>query len=429
MAIRGATTTLAAVACVAAMAALAPFSCSSARAQAPADEKTVKETELRGLEDTLKASEDERRKIEADVEAIKLDRVRLNAALIETTAKVQDTEAKRAEASQRLDALAAEAVALSRSLEGRRDALADALGALERMGENPPPAILVKPNDMAEAVRAAIVLGSMVPEMQEEAQAAARDLGHLEELKSQIAKERDDLAASAKSLVLDKTKLTDLIAARQQSLDLAESALEAERKRGADLANQALTLKDLIARMESLNPSLRPGGDLAPPGAVGAGKLDPARLQPAIAFADAKSTLLLPVAGAVVKNFGAPDGFGGAEKGVSIATPPKATVSTPIDGWVVYAGPYRSYGQLLILNAGQGYYMVLAGMERINVLVGQFVLAGEAVAAMGDGSSRTTAAAAIGAAQPVLYIELRKNETAIDPGPWWAKDVIEKAHG
>jgi septal ring factor EnvC (AmiA/AmiB activator) len=48
---------------------------------------------------------------------------------------------------------------------------------------------------------------------------------------------------------------------------------------------------------------------------------------------------------------------------------------------------------------------------------------------MGDGSSRTTAAAAIGAAQPVLYIELRKNETAIDPGPWWAKDVIEKAHG
>ena len=135
MAIRGSTTTFAAAACVAAMAALAPFSCSSACAQAPADEKTLKETELRGVEDTLKASEDERRKIEADVEAIKLDRVRLNAALIETTAKVQETEAERAEASQRLDALAAEAVALGRSLEARRDALADALGALERMGE------------------------------------------------------------------------------------------------------------------------------------------------------------------------------------------------------------------------------------------------------------------------------------------------------
>jgi len=130
-----------------------------------------------------------------------------------------------------------------------------------------------------------------------------------------------------------------------------------------------------------------------------------------------------------LKSFGAADDYGGAEKGLSIATPPKATVSTPIDGWVVYAGLYRTYGQLLILNAGDGYYMVLAGMERINVSVGQFVLAGEAVAAMGDGSARTATAAAIGAAQPVLYIELRKNETAIDPGPWWAKNVIEKAHG
>ena len=313
MAIWGSATTFAAVACVAAMAALAPFSC--ARAQPATDEKALKESELRGVEDTLKASEDERRKIEADVEAIKLDRVRLNAALIETTAKVQDTEAKRAAASQRLNALAAEALALSRSLDQRREALEDALGALERMGENPPPAILVKPNDMAEAVRAAIVLGSMVPEMQEEAQAAARDLNHLEELKSQIAGERDELAASAQNLALEKIKLTALIAARQQSLDLAESALEAERKRRADLANQALTLKDLIARMESLNPSLRPGGDLAPPGAVGGGKPDPARLQPAIAFADAKGALLLPVAGAVVKNFGAPDGFRRRRKG------------------------------------------------------------------------------------------------------------------
>ena len=102
---------------------------------------------------------------------------------------------------------------------------------------------------------------------------------------------------------------------------------------------------------------------------------------------------------------------------------------TPIDGWVVYSGPYRTYGQLLILNAGGGYYMVLAGMDRINVSVGQFVLAGEPVAVMGDGSGRTAAAAAIGAAQPVLYIEVRKNETAIDPGPWWSKSNIEKARG
>jgi len=137
----------------------------------------------------------------------------------------------------------------------------------------------------------------------------------------------------------------------------------------------------------------------------------------------------MPAAGVVLKSFGDADDYGGTEKGVSLATPPKATVSTPIDGWIVYAGPYRTYGQLLILNAGGGYYLVLAGMDRTNVSVGQFVLAGEAVAAMGDGAARTAAAAAIGAAQPILYIELRKNETPIDPGPWWAKTNNEKAHG
>ena len=208
----------------------------------------------------------------------------------------------------------------------------------------------------------------------------------------------------------------------------------------AELAGQAANLKDLIAKMESEIGAAKAGAaaalaadqataaEVASRAAATRGA-DPARLKPAIAFADAKGQVPLPVAGAVLKTFGAPDAFGGAEKGVSIATPPAATVSSPIDGWVVYSGPYRTYGQLLILNAGGGYYMVLAGMDRINVSVGQFVLAGEPVAVMGDGSARTAAAAAIGAAQPVLYIELRKNETAIDPGPWWAKSNIEKARG
>ena len=95
----------------------------------------------------------------------------------------------------------------------------------------------------------------------------------------------------------------------------------------------------------------------------------------------------------------------------------------------MFSGPYRSYGQLLILSAGGGYHVVLAGMERINVEVGQFVLAGEPVGIMGDGSARTAAAIAIGAARPVLYVEFRKDGAAIDPGPWWVRSEMEKARG
>ena len=104
-------------------------------------------------------------------------------------------------------------------------------------------------------------------------------------------------------------------------------------------------------------------------------------------------------------------------------------VSAPADGSVLYSGPYRSYGQLLIIDAGEGYYVLLAGMERTYVSRGEAVLSGEPVGVVGDGSSKMAAAAAVGAVQPVLYIELRKDGTAIDPGPWWAKTDIEKARG
>ena len=395
----------------------------------PAD-KALKQTQLQGVEDTLKASETQRRKIEADVEAIKIDRARFSGALIETTATVQQTASDRIAATARFVALSGEADKLAASLEARRGVIADVLAALQRMGRNPPPAILVRPADMAEAVRAAMVLGATLPGLKAETEALAHDLDKLASLRTDMSRQRDELARTAKSLAEERQRLGQLIAARQQSLDVAENALAAERKRFADLAAQASNMRDLIARMEGRNPDgdVAAAADIASRAAALRGA-DPARLKPAVAFVEAKGQLPLPVAGAILKTFGDPDSYGGEEKGVSIAAPPSATVATPIDGWVVFAGPYRTYGQLLILKAGDGYYMVLAGMDRISVTVGPFVLAGEPIAAMGDGSARTAAAAAIGAAQPVLYIELRKNETAIDPGPWWAKNNIEKARG
>ncbi len=398
-----------------------------------ADEKAAQELRLHGVEDTMRASEEQRRRIEADIETFRADRARLSAALIDTTAKVQEAEGQIVAANDRLAALNANADALSRSMENRRSVIADVLAVLQRMGRDPPPAILVRPHDMAEAIRAAMLLSSTVSELKSETEALRQDLDQLADLRAAIAKQRDDVARRSADLALDKSRLTTLIEARQQSLSAAQQALTAERERDAQLADQAANLKDLIARLESEIGAARSAdqamaADVAAKAAAAHGA-DLARLKPAIAFADAKGLVSLPVAGAILKGFGSVDAFGGAEKGVSIATPAAATVSSPVDGSVVFSGPYRTYGQLLIVDAGGGYYIVLAGMDRINVAVGQFVLAGEPVAVMGDGSARTAAAAAIGATQPVLYIELRKDGAAIDPGPWWAKSDIEKARG
>ena len=155
---------------------------------------------------------------------------------------------------------------------------------------------------------------------------------------------------------------------------------------------------------------------------------NPNRTSPAIAFAPAKSLFKFPVNGAKIRDFGGSDGAGGIEKGISLATRPGAQVTTPCDGWVVYAGPFRSYGQLLILNAGGGYHVLIAGMERISVNIGQFVLTGEPVATMGI-TSQVASILATNASQPVLYVEFRKDGTPIDPGPWWAANEGEKVRG
>ncbi|TJW80512.1 MAG: hypothetical protein E5X43_25770, partial [Mesorhizobium sp.] len=137
-------------------------------------------------------------------------------------------------------------------------------------------------------------------------------------------------------------------------------------------------------------------------------------------FSALQGQIALPVTGKIKRRFGASDGNGAVMLGDMVATQSGAIVTAPADGNVLYAGPFRSYGQLLILNAGDGYHVVLAGMSRISVASGQSVLAGEPVGAMGEARVASTSASKNGNATPELYVEFRKDGKPVDPTPWWA---------
>jgi septal ring factor EnvC (AmiA/AmiB activator) len=312
------------------------------------------------------------------------------------------------------------------------------LSALQRAGRRAPPALLVTPEDALKSLRTAMLLGSIVPEMRARAQQLVSDLGELVTLRKTIATERDQLALDRDKIKQDQIRLASLIDERQKKQSAAEKDMEAESSRAIALAGQVDSLQGLISRMELDVKSAAKAAATADlrgaPAALNDGKpnlaalKDPGRLSPALAFASAKGLLALPVNGAKIREFGGSDGVGGVEKGISLASRPGAQVTTPCDGWVVYAGPFRSYGQLLILNAGGGYHVLIAGMERISVSIGQFVLTGEPVATMGS-TSQIASVIATNATRPVLYIEFRKDGTPIDPGPWWAANEGEKVRG
>lgn len=397
---------------------------------------------LRGLQTTIEKSKSQRRKILTQLETVRNDRARLNAALLETTARIQKSEQQIIGLGGQLKKTSARVKALRGSLYARRDILANILAALQRMGRRPPPALLISPGDILRAVRTSILLGAVVPELRAEAEILTVDLQQLGQVRTRAAAERQRLQRSIQTLEGERIKLSALIEARQGSIKNVESALSQERRRAAELAGEATTLKNLIGNLEKEISAARRAAKAARAAqdrrrrlaAKGKGKaINPfanrARLAPVLAFTDTKGMLPLPVAGKIYRKFGDISNFGGKEKGFSLVTNPNALVSSPADGWVVYAGPYRSYGHLLIINAGDDYYIVLAGIGRLVVDVGQFVLAGEPIGSMGDGSVRTVASIAIGVSEPVLYIEFRKSGTAVDSGPWWASPALKKVRG
>jgi septal ring factor EnvC (AmiA/AmiB activator) len=328
--------------------------------------------------------------------------------------------------------------ALRGSLEQRRNLIAEVLAALQRIGRQAPPALIVRAEDVLASVRSAMMLGAVLPEMRHQAEVLSADLAELLRLRKQIGEERVSLERDLRFIADDSWRLTLLIEERQRRQHAKQKELAEERQRAAQVAREAQDLNQLITKLEqSLESAARTAAEaarLAEEQRSSAGKQnlaalrDPGRLTPAIAFASAKGQLPLPVTGPRIREFGAPDGLGGTEKGLSIAARPGGQITAPCDGWVVYAGVFRNYGQLLIINAGGGYHVLLAGMERISVDPGQFVVTGEPLAVMGEGA-HSAAAIAGGKGQPVLYVEFRKDGVPVDPGPWWAASEGQKVRG
>jgi septal ring factor EnvC (AmiA/AmiB activator) len=395
------------------------------------DALNQRDMDLKAARDAQKKSIETEAALKREIEQIGSDRRKLNQDLIDTAGRIRGVEAQVTATEARLRPLDDNERSIRKSLDGRRAVIGEVLAALQRMGHRPPPALISSPEDALQSVRTAMLLGAVLPEMRHEVEALANDLTALLNVRRQITAERDRLKNEVASLGNERTRMTALIAERQKQQAEREKALDAERTRAAQLGRQVDNLKDLIAKLEQgLDPATRAAREAARSDTrpAMAALHDAGRLAPAVAFTSLRGRVPIPVNGVKLKEYGAPDGVGGQEKGVSIATRAGAQVTAPADGWVVYAGPFRSYGQLLILNAGNGYHILLAGMERISVDLGQFVLTGEPVAVMGNGS-HIAAILATGSSQPVLYIEFRKDGIPVDPGPWWAAGEGQKVRG
>lgn len=437
-----------------AVAQTVPESAAPGENVAPLPDKEV----LRSVESQMEKSGFEQRRLSYEIDNLSTEAQNLRNTLIDVARKVREAEERLAEQEAKFATATRQEAALRRSLQSRERVTAEVLAAMQRIGRKPPPAVLVAPEDVLVAMRAAILLGAVLPEMRDEAMILVADLKTLVELRRQSAIVAETLRRERDTILAERARMTALVEARQAQIALSREQLEQEKTRVASLTREARSLRDLIARSENdivgnaraaeiarRAPAPKAGTQVASvrPDAL----RDTVRLQPRQPFAERRGQISLPASGVVMKFYGQPDGLGSTERGITISSNPGAVVTAPADGWVHFAAPYRGYGHLLIINAGGGYHVVMAGMERLAVEIGQFVLAGEPVGFLGASSGEAAQLSAgpasagpatgqaagsksgLGAQRPALYVEFRRDGSPVDPSPWWSSQSAEKARG
>jgi septal ring factor EnvC (AmiA/AmiB activator) len=336
---------------------------------------------------------------------------------------VQAQEAVVAKSETELAAMKRERATVLAELGEKQDALSELLAGLQQLEQNPPPALVVRPDDILSALRGAMLLGTIAPDLQDQAAALTARLDRLQQLEAAIRTRKEDVAREIARLNSQRSDLGQLVEQKRALVSKSNAELEAERKRTAQLAEKAKSLKQLLDRLAEE----RQQAEAAASAAEQERQRQEALLrQPKLAFADARGKLPLPAQGQVLLRYGEPDALGRDTQGMMVATLAGAQVTAPADGKVEFAGPFRSYGQMVILNPGGGYRVLLAGMDRLTANVGEFLRAGEPVGEMGSGPASVTLFGEVAPdGRPVLYIEFRNGADAIDSGPWWAGDLKE----
>lgn len=302
---------------------------------------------------------DQRKRIASAAGRLEDDHLRLKDMFERKSVVHRETEQERSAAELRV-----------RELAGQAEDLRDLLVRLEQERERR----LAEAAAKVAAERAA-----------REAEALARRAAREAELAAERAAREAELAAQ-------KAQAQAAAAAREREMAQARAAHEAE------LAAQAEAKEKQIAAQQAAQDADKASREAAATRPVRGDR----------PFSQAHGRLPYPARGRVVEAFGQSNDVGHVAKGITIQTRKGAQVIAPFDGQVVFAGPFRGYGLLLIIEHSEGYHTLLAGMAQVDCTVGQRLAAGEPVGVMGQDDD----------AKPKLYVELRHSGQPVNPLPW-----------
>jgi septal ring factor EnvC (AmiA/AmiB activator) len=345
---------------------------------------------------------------------------RLAELRVAAAARLRATETEVADRAAEVSALTAQRDEAGQRLAQHGAALAPLLPLMERLALFPAETLLAVPAPPEQALLGLSVLRGMARRLEREASGLRDERAALDAQTRALNLALPRLQAAQAAQAEQSAALDQQIAAahakRQQAEDAGaeaqrRAAAEAARADGIRAALAALEAARARAEAQARDDAARADRLRQEEVAGQARRRQEALARPAGPGPLPQGLLVAPVAGSVVRGWGdATDA--GPSTGMSYRPAPLARVVAPCGGRVRFAGPFRSYGVLVILDCGGGYAFVLAGLERLDVAVGATVLAGEPV-----GSMPGYEAAGAGP-RPALYVELRRDGQAVNPAPF-----------
>ena len=345
------------------------------------------------LEEQLRQSREHQQQLGAEAERLIMELEELRDGMIVAAQEVLRLEGETTAIEIRLAGMRAEESVKAAAVQSQSEELAAVLAGLARIARQPPETLIAGPGAAVDVVRSSMLLASVLPALGARAETLNAELRAVRGLRDEITEKQLELVLTTDRLEKQRETLTQMLERNNTQQEQTQAERATERARMEDLAERAGDLRELIGR---LNEEEIAGLALPP--------------VPSRSFAQARGQVPLPVQGQVVQRFGAVDALGAVARGLTVETRLEARVVAPFDGKIVFAGPFRSYGLLLIITHGEGYHTLIAGLSRIDSQVGRWLLSGEPVGvAGGEGAEKST-----------VYVELRHDGEPINPSPWFA---------
>lgn len=390
----------------------------------------VSKSQLEQVEQEVQAQSLRHQQLQEQANQINLELSSVSQEMIKAAKLIQNNEEKLSAMETQLESLKEDLQVAEKGFTQEDDNLIKTLSALQNLALRPTEAMFVQPLTPVEIIRSAMLLRETVPFLEQNAERIRKELEQIETKKNLV--EKQFMQISQQKLILEREhdRMKLLVQRKSKIRNAVEIKSEQTKKNVDKLASQAQDLRDFLGKLEEQRLEKARLQEAERQRIVAAQRAEQERLRtqknmeerqtadlikspPEVIsgikgnFTKAKGNLPLPARGSIITAYGEQRVKGVSSKGIIIKTRKQAQVIAPFDGSVIFAGPFRGYGNLIIIEHGEGYLSLLAGLENMDVEVGQMLLAGEPVGQMPNEEDEAK-----------LYVELRRNNQPIDPMAW-----------